>query len=240
MKSWILLVVGIAALISMAALFRTNPVLAAVPLIGLVAFIVLYPLYEKIRSLMRISAEFSSDRVSVLAESQPTPTQESGVAQRQVENQMNQAQTELSAAVDTMLAVPTVAVSAEVRQQVRATIDEHMQHAQRNVIAHFDLLLERVIFEYVLRGPAPYGSLIDHLTYVFYSRTDVVAKQLTNQYVQSHIRRLVNRNTLGLSQVGGVWYCYMVQQNTPPLAQDQSTPPPEVTGPDPGQSDEGA
>jgi hypothetical protein len=46
-------------------------------------------------------------------------------------------------------------------------------------------------------------------------RTDVVAKQLTADYVQPVIQSLVKRGTMAYTQINGMWYCYLVKQEPP-------------------------
>ena len=70
---------------------------------GLVLFILIFPGYEKLRSLKHIAAEFSTGRVLVQAEAQAVPGGQ-GRVQEQIENQMSNTQTELAAAVDSILA----------------------------------------------------------------------------------------------------------------------------------------
>ena len=85
-----------------------------------------------------------------------------------------------------------------------------MKTAQQHAIWAIDLLVERMIFEYVLRGPVTYSALIDHLTYALYGRTDAVAKQLTAQAIQHILEQMQNTNAIAISQVGDQWFVYNI------------------------------
>jgi hypothetical protein len=82
----------------LAYLFRDS-YLATIPLVGVALLVVLWPLYEKFRSLVRVAAEFSPSKA---------------------------------------------------RQQVRTAIDEYTLVAQQHAATAIELLLERLIFEYLL------------------------------------------------------------------------------------------
>lgn len=64
----IALIFGAGFLGLLAYIFRESN-LASIPLIGVALLVVLWPLYEKLRTLIRVAAEFSPTKALVVAES---------------------------------------------------------------------------------------------------------------------------------------------------------------------------
>jgi hypothetical protein len=212
-------VFGAGSLGVLAYLFHDSN-LAAIPLVGVALFIVLWPLYEKFRSLQRIAAEFSPTKAIVVAESGSTkPLEGSGSVQNQVATQVQQSQNELAQAIDLMLAQTSGGISEELRHQVRLAIEQYSTLTQQHAAAAIDLLLERLVFEYLLRGPAYWSAVIDHLTYVLFGRTDLVAKQNTATYVNQIATRMWQNNQLAFTTIGEQAVAYLVQTQVSPPAE---------------------
>jgi predicted PurR-regulated permease PerM len=170
MKNWRYYLSAV-SLIVLAVIFHNNTILASICLVGLVAFIVLSPIYEKFRNLLRFAAEFSTQGLSVRAESQTADNQSSNdLIQKQVENQLSETGTELSQAVDSLMQKSNPSIPEEVRKTIRDAIEEYTTIAQSQAVQAIDNTLERIIFEFVLFKPRLYEALIDHLTYVCYGK----------------------------------------------------------------------
>ncbi len=209
-------------LASLAVIFQDNRWLAAIVLVGLVALIILTPLFEKIRSLTRFGAEFSPERVKVTAEANGQRTSIQGSVQEQMSTQLNETQNALAKAVDDMLANdPSEISQQDVREQVRRAIDEYMSQAQQQAVVAMDLSIERLIFEYFLRGAALYADLLKHLAYVLFGRVDDIAINDTHEYIKPIIEKKQTDRTLAFTQVQGRWVGYLIQSDISP---DPSSP----------------
>ena len=208
----IALIFGAGFLGLLAYTFRESN-LASIPLIGAALLVVLWPLYEKFRTLIRVAAEFSPTKALVVAESTDVSRLEGqGSVQSEVQAQVQQSQHELAHAIDTMLSQDSSGVSGEVRQQVRTAIEQYSAIAQQHAADAIDLLLRRQIFEYLLlRGPAYWSEVIDHLTYVFFGRTDLVAKQNTADYVNQIAVHMIQNSQIAFTTIADRAVVYLVQ-----------------------------
>ena len=84
--SWniVIFLIGLGVLSLLSYLFRES-YMAIIPLFGIALFVILWPLYEKLRSLQRIAAEFSPNRAKVAIESNnKAQLKDEGSAQEQV------------------------------------------------------------------------------------------------------------------------------------------------------------
>lgn len=223
----IALIFGAGFLGLLAHIFRGSN-LASIPLVGAALLVILWPLYEKLRTLIRVAAEFSPTKALVVAESSDVGRLAGqGSVQSEVQAQVQQSQYELAHAIDAMLIQNSSGVSDEVRQQVRTAIEQYSTVAQQHAANAIDLLLRRQIFEYLLRGPAYWSEVIDHLTYVFSGRTDLVAKQNTADYVNQIAVHMMQDSQIAFTTIADRAVVYLVQSEVSVPAEPPKT---EVEG----------
>jgi hypothetical protein len=69
LTSVFILVLGVSTMGGWAYVFRQSTFLASIPLVGIVVVLLLWPLFEKFRTLLRFSAEFEPQKIAIRASS---------------------------------------------------------------------------------------------------------------------------------------------------------------------------
>ena len=175
---------------------------------------------EKFRSLIRFGAEFSPQRLALHAEGDSPPPGSSTDVQR-LSAQMDKTRTELAQAVDSML-TKSERIDEQLRVHIAASIEDYFERANKQALSAIQILVERLIFEYVLRGPALWSAVVSHVTYVLTARSDIVAQQNAGDYIGGIADAMIRRGSIGLTKVADQWVLYMVQQQPQPPGGQQS------------------